>query len=132
MAANAFAAQQPAVTLSAEQTKEALGEVEQLLANPANQAKLEGAKTASGGDPMMLMMLVMPIGVEIMSPVLSKYGFPVDQAGGMQFLAAAGAHKEDPEIVKKATEIKSKFIPPELAAMAAMFMGGGAPPMPAC
>ena len=35
-------------------------------------------------------------------------------SGGMQFLAAAGAHKEDPEIVQKATEIKSKFIPPEL------------------
>ena len=67
---------------------EALNEVEQLLANPANQAKLEGAKVASGGDPMMLMMLVMPIGVEIMSPVLSKYGFPVDQQGVCEVLWA--------------------------------------------
>eukprot|EP00959_Pyramimonas_sp_CCMP1952_P249841 5223036-Pyramimonas_sp.AAC.1 len=33
---------------------------------------------------------------------------------GSAFLAAAGAHKEDAEIVQKATEIKSKFIPPEL------------------
>jgi hypothetical protein len=30
---------------------------------------------------MMLMMLVMPIAVGIMSPVLVKYGFPVDQQG---------------------------------------------------
>jgi len=128
MADNAFA-QKPVITLTVEQTKEALLEVEQLLADPANQAKLEGAKTASGGDPMMMMMLVMPIAVGIMSPVLVKYGFPVDQQGGMQFLAAAGSHKENPEIVAKADEIKSRFIPPELVQMAQMFMGGGAPPM---
>mmetsp|Transcript_27234 Transcript_27234/g.37565 ORF Transcript_27234/g.37565 Transcript_27234/m.37565 type:complete len:138 (+) Transcript_27234:136-549(+) len=127
---NAFAPQAPLVSLTLDQTREALVEVEKLLGEPANNQLLEGAKTAGGQDPMMLMMMVMPVAVQILTPVLQKYGFPCDQAGGMQFLAAMGAHKEDPAVVTKATEIKSKFIPPQLAAMAAMFMGGGAPGMP--
>lgn len=60
---------------------EALDEVEVLLANPENSQKLEQAKTMGGQDPMMMMMMVMPIAVQILTPVLQKYGFPVDQAG---------------------------------------------------
>jgi hypothetical protein len=44
----------------------------------------------------------------------------------MQFLAAAGSHKENPEIVAKADEIKSKFIPPELVS-AVLPIGGSNP-----
>jgi hypothetical protein len=77
---------------------------------------------------------LLQVAVQILTPVLAKYGFPIDQAGGMQFLAAACQHKQDPAVVAKAQGIKAKFIPPELAPLAAMFMGaaqgGGGMPMP--
>lgn len=56
----------------------------------------------------------MQVAVQILTPVLLKYGFAIDQAGGMQFLAAACLHKQDPAVVSKAQAIKAKFIPPEL------------------
>jgi hypothetical protein len=39
----------------------ALDEVEALLADPTNTAKLDGAKAMGGDDPMMMMMMVMPV-----------------------------------------------------------------------
>ena len=39
----------------------ALDEVEALLADPGNTAKLDGAKAMGGDDPMMMMMMVMPV-----------------------------------------------------------------------
>jgi|APGre2960657423_1045063.scaffolds.fasta_scaffold34106_4 hypothetical protein len=53
-----FGAPAPAPTLSLEQTRAALKEVDALLADAAVLAQITAVKTAAGPDAMMAMMLV--------------------------------------------------------------------------
>mmetsp|Transcript_34888 Transcript_34888/g.110210 ORF Transcript_34888/g.110210 Transcript_34888/m.110210 type:complete len:89 (+) Transcript_34888:398-664(+) len=80
---------------------------------------------------MAMMMMVMPVAISIVAPVLSQFGFTPDQMGAMQFLGALRAHEANEEIKEIARNMKEKFLPPQLQAMAAAMqgamMGGGAP-----
>lgn len=115
----------PPPTLTLEQTKEALAMVEPILSDPANKAQLEQVKGMAGQDMMMVMMVVMPLAAQLMAPVLTKFGFPADQGGVMMFFMAAGAHKSDPELQKKAAELRDKFVPESLAPLVQQMMAGG-------
>ncbi|KAK3271696.1 hypothetical protein CYMTET_19970 [Cymbomonas tetramitiformis] len=126
-APNAFAPAAPAVTLTVDQAREVIDDATKILEDPQNKAKLEQAKGMAGGDPMMGMMMLIPVAVELLTPVLKKYGFPADQAGLFQLFPAMMMHKEDPDMVAKAQAINAKLIPPELAPLIQTFMQSAAP-----
>uniref|UniRef100_A0A6U0C4H7 Protein C10 n=1 Tax=Pycnococcus provasolii TaxID=41880 RepID=A0A6U0C4H7_9CHLO len=125
----------PMPTLTKENALSALKEVNEVC--NANAQKLETAKAMSMGadgkpDVMKVMMVGMPIALDLAKDILAKYGFPADQGGLLAFFAACKAHDTDDEIKELAKVMRDAFLPPEVAAMLTMMMGGmgGAPPMP--
>ena len=46
----------------------------------------------------------------------------------MQFLAASMQHKDDPELVALAQQMREKFVPPEMVPMVSMVLASMAPP----
>jgi len=126
MAANMFGAGPGTpVNLTLQQAKDAVDEMSACLNKPENVALLDQAKATAGEDAMQYMIVVLPVACNILAPILQKYGFSPDQGGAMMMLQALKQHDADDEIRAKAKEMKSKFIPEQLAAMLAMSMGMG-------
>jgi hypothetical protein len=60
---------------------------------------------------------VLPLASQLLSPVLTKYGFAADQSGLFQFVAAGFAHSGNEEITRLATSMRERVVPPELLPM---------------
>ena len=73
-------------SLTLDQARETVTHCNELLQQ--NIAQIEAAKASSAGNPMMLMMQLMPIAITTLGPTLEKYGFPKDQNGVMGFFNA--------------------------------------------
>ena len=117
--------------LSREAALAALVRIDGVLKDPEVKGRLDAVKAQcvlpdGAPDVMKLMMVGMPVAVESFKGVLADNGFPADQTGLMQFVAAAKAHDGDAEIEALAKAMRDAFLPPELAAMLSMMMG--APP----
>lgn len=116
------------MSLTLEQARETVTLCNGLINNPETQKQIEQAKTMAAGNPMMLMMSLMPIAITALAPTLSKYGFPADQNGIMQFFTAVKVHEEDPEIKALADEMREKMLSPELITLLQMMQAQMAPP----
>ena len=99
----------PPPALTRDQTLAALREVSVLVSQPAVAAQLDAVKAAAGADAMMALMMVrlrgeqrrrrparlqqrtsslsplpaqvMPLAVQLLSPILTTYGYAADQGG---------------------------------------------------
>ena len=77
----------------------------------------------AAGNIGMMMSCAMPVAVQSIASVLTKYGFTANLPGLMTFLQACAVHKENPELVTLLKEVTSSVVPPEaMMALAAMGM----------
>uniref|UniRef100_A0A7S4LM84 Protein C10 n=1 Tax=Eutreptiella gymnastica TaxID=73025 RepID=A0A7S4LM84_9EUGL len=118
-------------TLTLEQARETVTLCNEIVSKPDVLKKIDDAKAAAAGNPMMLMMTLMPLAIEHLSPTLTKFGFPADQSGIMQFFNAVKVHEEDPEIKSLADSMREKLLSPELSMLLQMMMQEMAPKAPA-
>jgi len=108
----------PALDLA--QARETATLCNQLIADPKVLQQIEQAKAMSAGNPMMLMVSLMPIAVAALGPTLQKFGFPADQTGILQFFGALKEHENDPELKALADTMREKMMSPELVMLLQM------------
>eukprot|EP00696_Hemimastix_kukwesjijk_P019924 gnl/Hemi2/9344_TR3261_c0_g1_i1.p2 gnl/Hemi2/9344_TR3261_c0_g1~~gnl/Hemi2/9344_TR3261_c0_g1_i1.p2 ORF type:complete len:103 (-),score=12.96 gnl/Hemi2/9344_TR3261_c0_g1_i1:248-556(-) len=95
--------------LSLERAREAAAEATAALDQPENLAKIMQAIQLANGDMMMLMTLGLPVGISIVGPVVSKYGFPPNQQGIMMFVATLRRFN-DPELTQLEASLRRRFL----------------------
>jgi Protein C10 len=66
----------------------------------------------------------MPLAVQLLTPILTTYGYAPDQGGLMQFVAAGSTWKDDEEIVRLGLEMRAQLIPPVMLPMVQAMMAG--------
>eukprot|EP00164_Ancoracysta_twista_P003703 GFYU01004965.1.p1 GENE.GFYU01004965.1~~GFYU01004965.1.p1 ORF type:complete len:114 (+),score=45.87 GFYU01004965.1:99-440(+) len=102
----------PAKTLTLEEAKAALADIEAAFALPENDAKIVAAKAEAGDDLMKNMTIVAPVAMAIQQTVIEKYGFTADQPGVAAFSMAIRAHEgSDADVAAAAGRLKAKFMP---------------------
>lgn len=98
------------LTLTA--AKAALRDILDAFAVPENAQKLVEAKENSGNEMLKMMQFVFPIVTTIQIEVIKDYGFSEGREGSVQFTQLIRTlEKEDSEIARLHSEIRSYFLP---------------------
>lgn len=95
------------------ETRSALVDLINALESPANAQRLDQARLEAGNSMVRQMQIVFPIVAKIQAEVISRYGFPSNGPGSVQFIQNCKLHAtEDPEVARLFAIAKEYFVPP--------------------
>jgi hypothetical protein len=93
--------------LSRETAREVAFKVKATLQDPTNAAKLDNAQAQASGDISKFFVICIPMAQDMLASTLQEYNLP----DAMSLMAELMKHKEDPEILQIANELKARFVP---------------------
>eukprot|EP00095_Tigriopus_kingsejongensis_P005965 maker-scaffold48_size466083-snap-gene-1.20 protein:Tk05965 transcript:maker-scaffold48_size466083-snap-gene-1.20-mRNA-1 annotation:"protein C10 " len=93
--------------------KSALIDLLNAYQGPKYQPQLEALRGEAGDDMIKQMQIVFPVVAKIQAEVIHRYGFSADGEGVIQFMQHIKLfEREDPEIARLFSLVKSHSIPP--------------------
>lgn len=98
---------------TAETGKSILSDIIKTCNQPDNSKRLSEAKAAAGKEMIAMMHLVFPLVMQIQIDIIRNYGFPGNREGLIQYeQLIRELEKEDVEIARMRSQIRSIFVPP--------------------